>query len=142
MGSSNGPHLPSGHHLAPVRLRRVTDQYAGSTPARAPEYQDTNMRDRIIVTDYSDVKHGSPPWCYDPGNPPNIVEYKVDALCIGGPDGVRAYFMLDGMFCTAHGDDGHWWLASMLSVGYLPETIKSLEALLSAEKENNNGLLG
>jgi len=88
---------------------------------------------RIVVNDYSDATHGSSATHYDKNNPPEIIQYNVDAWCVGGDVGVRSYFIIDNSLYEAHGDDGHWWLVSKLASRFLAEIIEALRALSKEE---------
>ena len=58
----------------------------------------------ITVWDYTNVITG--------GNIPvtDALKHEVTALCVGGEDGILAFFYIDNLFCMASGDDGHWKL--------------------------------
>lgn len=91
---------------------------------------------KITVYDYSDASHNASARHYDKNDPPNVVEYTVNAWCVGGDCGVRAYFTLGskpGVLFVAHGDDGHWWLDSVIAVRWMPEMIKAMTAILEEE---------
>jgi hypothetical protein len=63
---------------------------------------------KITVYDYNDVWHGGQPW----GKPTEKVK-QIDvenAECVGGKEGILAFFEHEDYFCIAAGDDGHWWL--------------------------------
>ena len=63
---------------------------------------------RITVFDYDDVWYGSAPWHE---NIHGVKEMTVEnARCVGGIEGILAFFEYDEKFCIAAGDDGHWWL--------------------------------
>lgn len=49
------------------------------------------------------------------------VRYDVEAWCVGGDEGIRAFFLINDMFCTANGDDGHWWLTDVCNKAWLKE---------------------
>jgi len=85
---------------------------------------------KITVFDYSDATHNASARHYDKDNPPKVVEYNVEAYCVGGDEGVRAYFIKDGCLYSAHGDDGHWWLTSIIGLGWVPEMIEALEVIV------------
>ncbi len=84
---------------------------------------------KIKVTDYSDARHGTAPWHYDKNNPPWTKEYNVEAYCVGGEEGILAYFIIDDMLYTARGDDGHWWLAGVTSIHWIPEMVEAIKAI-------------
>ena len=87
--------------------------------------------ERITVYDYTDATHGSNAAHYDRNNPPEVKKYDVLTYCVGGEDGVRAYFVLGDSLYEANGDDGHWWLMSVCSVQWLTSIIAALVALES-----------
>jgi len=82
---------------------------------------------KITVFDYSDARHNSPATWYDKDNPPEVVEYNVEAWCAGGDEGVQAYWVQDRVLYIAHGDDGHWWLNSTIAVNWAAEIIAAIE---------------
>ena len=64
---------------------------------------------RIIVYDSNQVYNGQTnPYTHWPDKEELVME--VDALCVGGPEGIFAYFFYKDRFCMAHGDDGFWTL--------------------------------
>jgi len=76
---------------------------------------------KIKVFDYNGARYGSTinrinTYFDDPR-----VEFNPDAYCVGGAEGVRAYWIDDGWLYTAHGDDGHWWLDSRIGAQWLLE---------------------
>jgi hypothetical protein len=64
------------------------------------------MSKNITVWDYADVWNGSSSWHKVETN----TEYNVKAWCVGGVEGILAFFFHEDKFCIAAGDDGHWWL--------------------------------
>ncbi len=93
----------------------------------------------ITVFDYSDATHNSNARHYDKDNPPEVVEYNVEAYCVGGIDGIRAYFFKGDRFYEANGDDGHWWLMSVCGTGWLKEIIEALQAVEKKRKRIGAG---
>jgi len=81
---------------------------------------------RITVYDYQDATHNASVWQYDSNNPPETIKYEVDAWCVGGKYGIKAFFIRDGLCYEAAGDDGHWWLVVVFSAEWLEEMIKVL----------------
>ena len=55
--------------------------------------------------------------------------FEVEAFCVGGKEGVRAYFFHEGSFCVANGDDGSWWLMSRMHPNWVPECLAAMQAL-------------
>jgi hypothetical protein len=86
-------------------------------------------KQKITVYDYTDAIHG--------GQIPvteqeDVKKYEVEAWCLQGETGFRAYFYIDDMLCEAHGDDGHWWLIGRMHKHWLAEfkeTVNSIEPL-------------
>ena len=73
-------------------------------------------KERITVENYS----------HD-GMTPQRME--VDAFCVGGNDGVRAYFVHPDnpkWIVLADGDDGNWWYVSVIDRYWIPAMIKAL----------------
>jgi len=56
-------------------------------------------------------------------------KFEVFAWCVGGEEGIIAYFDLDGWLYEAHGDDGHWWLVNKFSMLWLSEIVKVLTSM-------------
>jgi len=76
---------------------------------------------KIKVFDYNGSRYGSahhPNSNYHDEDP---FVYTPNAYCVGGAEGVRAYWIDDGWLYTAHGDDGHWWLDSRIGAQWLLE---------------------
>jgi len=82
---------------------------------------------KITVYDYSDARHNASARHYDKNHPPEVVEFNVEAWCVGGDEGVKAYWVQDDRLYTAHGDDGHWWLNSVTSVNWAPGMIEAMQ---------------
>lgn len=72
---------------------------------------------RITVYDYP----------RDDTAPPEKID--VEAWCVGGEAGVRAYFFWNGLFCTAVGDDGHWRLVTRMAPRWVDECTQAMLAL-------------
>lgn len=69
-------------------------------------------------------------------------KYDVDAWCVGGTDGIRAYFFLDGMLYEADGDDGHWWVKSVSAdtwAGKMLEALNAANEHLKQSKTDHSG---
>lgn len=86
---------------------------------------------KITVYDYSDARHGSSARQYNKDNPPEVVEFNVEACCVGGEEGVRAYWVQDDRLYTAHGDDGHWWLTGVIALHWAPEMIEAMDEAIT-----------
>jgi hypothetical protein len=82
---------------------------------------------KITVYDYSDARHNASATHYDKNNPPEVVEFNVEAWCVGGDEGVQAYWVQNEQLYIADGDDGHWWLNGVISVYWVPGMIKAME---------------
>ena len=85
---------------------------------------------QITVFDYSDARHNASATHYDKDNPPDVVEYNVEAYCVGGDTGVRAYWIQDKRMYTAHGDDGFWSLTNVISIGWIQDMADAMIACL------------
>ncbi len=57
------------------------------------------------------------------------IKHEVEAWCVGGDEGIRAFFFIDNMFCTAGGDDGHWWLVDICDKAWLKEIKEAINAV-------------
>lgn len=79
---------------------------------------------KITVYDYDDNIHGGHA---SKGFKP--VKYEVEAWCVGGDYGIRAFFFIDDMFCTADGDDGGWWLVNSCHRDWLKEIKEAINAI-------------
>jgi hypothetical protein len=66
---------------------------------------------------------------YDLPSIPRIKKFEVDAWCVQGPTGFRAWFIKDDFLYEAHGDDGGWWLVGRMHIHWLPEFKKAVEAI-------------
>lgn len=87
-----------------------------------------DFKRKITVYDYYDAIHGSCPWHNNELE--NPVKYEVEAWCVQGETGFRAFFYIDDKFCEAHGDDGSWWLVSTMNkywVKEFKEVVNSIE---------------
>jgi len=82
---------------------------------------------KITVWDYNNAMQGGqrPPKGFEP------VKYEVEAWCVGGEEGIRAYFFIKDMFCEANGDDGHWWLKSVCH----KQWVKKIKEAINMVKE-------
>lgn len=80
---------------------------------------------KITVWDYTDAVHGGRyiPKDWKP------VKYEVEAWCVQGETGFRAYFYTDDGFCEAHGDDGHWWLVGRCHKHWVKEIKEVINAV-------------
>jgi len=87
----------------------------------------TARRCRITVWDHADRLHGS-------ALPPSMIKhspvrYDVEAWCVGGVEGVRAYFIIGDLLYEADGDDGNWWLVSVCHKDWLKSVLEALTGL-------------
>ena len=57
------------------------------------------------------------------------VKYDVEAWCVGGYEGIRSFFFVNDMFCTADGDDGSWRLVSVCHEDWLKEIKEAINAV-------------
>jgi hypothetical protein len=85
----------------------------------------------ITIYDYNDARHGTAP--RPSGARRGVKKYVVEAFCVNGPEGVRAYFMEEDIVCVAAGDDGHWWLLETYHEHWLPFIIEALSQLVNRE---------
>ena len=90
---------------------------------------------KITVYDYSDARHNASATHYDKDNPPEIEEYNVEAWCVGGDEGIFAYWIDGDTMYYANGDDGHWWLEGIVNKHWLKEMIECLQAVQKEEEE-------
>jgi len=82
---------------------------------------------KITVFDYADARHGSAACHYNFLHPPKVKTYEVEAWCVGGDTGVRAYWVQEERLFVAHGDDGHWWLDSVIGANWVSEMLEAME---------------
>lgn len=80
----------------------------------------------IVVWDYCDARHGGNP---SQGMDTDPVKFEVNAWCLQGETGFRAFFIIDETLYEAHGDDGHWWLVGRMNVYWLEEYKQTLDAV-------------
>ena len=65
------------------------------------------MKRKITVYQYNDIGQLSPkPYTKQK----NIKKYEIEAWCVGGIEGILAFFFYGKYFYIAAGDDGHWWI--------------------------------
>ncbi len=57
------------------------------------------------------------------------VKYEVNAYCVGGKDGVRAYFLMGKYMYEAHGDNGHWWIVGKIDKSWIEKIMNTISAL-------------
>jgi len=86
---------------------------------------------KITVWDYDDRMHGIsfPLNKRERIKPRSPVKYEVEAWCVQGETGFRAYFFLGDQFCEANGDDGHWWLMSTCHKHWVKEIKEAINAV-------------
>ena len=87
------------------------------------------MKQKITVYDYTDAIHGGRTQVT---RQKDVGRYEVEAWCVQGQTGFRAYFYIGDTLCEAHGDDGHWWLVGRMDkhwLSELKETINSIEEI-------------
>jgi len=90
------------------------------------------MKHKIRVYDYHDAMHGTPPWNAlgrSQGNEDPTV-YDVEAWCIGGPNGIRAFFLMDDIMYCASGDNGHWWLVERMHKQWIPKIKQTIDDMI------------
>jgi len=57
-------------------------------------------------------------------------ECKIKAFCVGGPEGVKAYFQHPDnskWLCIASGDDGSWWLSDIIDKYWVKGMVMALQ---------------
>lgn len=92
---------------------------------------------RITVHDSNQIYNGQTnPYTYNPNKKELVME--VDALCVGGEDGIFAYFFYEDRFCMAHGDDGFWTLNYACHKDWFMTFVKEAFAPLSVHVESKN----
>jgi hypothetical protein len=87
----------------------------------------SNHKCKITVWDYYDVLHGKCPW--HNSEHVDIQKYEVEAWCVQGETGFRAFFYLGDQFCEATGDDGHWWLLKTMHKHWVKEFKEVVEEI-------------
>lgn len=83
---------------------------------------------KITVWDYHGARNGAAPWHYQKGT--DAFKFEVDAYCVGGKAGVRAFWKEGDIMYEAHGDDGYWYLVGVISVYWVPGMIESMTEVL------------
>jgi hypothetical protein len=84
----------------------------------------------ITVYDYNDAIHGR---TFGRPSLENPVKYEVEAWCVGGDEGMKAFFFVGDMLCMADGDDGHWWLVDTCHKHWLKEIKEAINAVKEDE---------
>jgi hypothetical protein len=84
---------------------------------------------KITVFDYHDATHNASARQYDKNNPSKVIEYNVEAYCVGGDTGIFAYWIDGDRMFYANGDDGHFWLVGVVNKHWLKEMIEALQAV-------------
>jgi len=72
----------------------------------------------ILVNERSTKRHIKV-YNYNIKSLPRIGLIEVEAYCVGGDEGIMAFFFYNDLFCIAEGDDGHWWLTSIMDKGWV-----------------------
>jgi len=78
---------------------------------------------RIEVWDYENKMREQSPLRFRPKS------YEVDAWCLQGETGFRAYFIRGDIIYTAYGDDGHWWVVGGMHKNWLDEFKETVNAI-------------
>ena len=91
------------------------------------------MKHKIRVYDYHDAKHGTMPWSGNNSSKEPEV-YDVEAWCVGGPTGIRAFFLMDDTMYCASGDDGHWWLVERMHKQWIPKIQQTIDEMVKEMK--------
>lgn len=90
-------------------------------------------KQKITVYDYHGAIKSSAPWHYKENI--NPTRYDVEAWCVGGKNGIKAFFFINDTLYEANGDDGHWWLIGIMHKDWLE---KFKETINSIQFENKN----
>ena len=85
---------------------------------------------KITVYDYSGARFGASKGQIISYLKEEPLEYNVAAYCVGGRDGIQAFWTEGDMLYTADGDDGHWWLTGITHTRWTSETIVALASTL------------
>jgi len=87
---------------------------------------------KITVWDYQDNMHAGSnhvPENFEP------VKYEVEAWCVGGDLGIKAFFFIDNRICMADGDDGAWWLVDAFHMHWIHEIEETIHAVAEEERK-------
>lgn len=87
---------------------------------------------KITVWDYDKAFYGGAPHNREASEIPT--KYEVEAWCVGGEEGILAYFYIDDSLCVAHGDDGHWWFVWRCHKQWLPRIQKTVASIEQKDK--------
>ena len=88
------------------------------------------MKHKIRVYDYHDATKGTMPWsANDVSDEPNV--FDVEAWCVGGPEGIRAFFLMDDIMYCASGDNGHWWLVERMHKQWIPKIKQTFDEMIA-----------
>jgi len=90
---------------------------------------------RITVWDYNDAIHGGQH--FEKGLKEKPVKYEVDAWCVGGNYGIKAFFFIKNMLCMADGDDGHWWMVDSCHMNWVSEIKEAIECIAKEEADRS-----
>lgn len=88
------------------------------------------MTEKITVWDYDDVTDGG--HLLEDFKP---VRYDVEAWCVGGKEGIKAYFFVDNMICVADGDDGHWRIVGKFHMHWIHGIEEAVHAIAEEERK-------
>lgn len=81
----------------------------------------------IKVYDYYNARKGGDPSHYNGNEEPFLFE--VEAWCVGGSEGILAYFVMGDRFYIASGDDGHWVLKYTCGTQWLPKIKEAMNSI-------------
>ena len=59
-----------------------------------------------------------------PPGPDEIQE--IEAYCVGGREGARAYWLEGDLICSASGDDGSWWETDCINLSWLDQMFEAM----------------
>lgn len=84
---------------------------------------------KITVYDYYNRMHGGTNRCVCETENHVPIKYEVEAWCVQGNTGFKAYFYIGDLFCEANVDDGHWWLMSVCDKHWVKEIKEAINAV-------------
>lgn len=94
-------------------------------------YDNENFFGLLELWQYEQLKHDN---YFNPYAAKLVIT--VDAYCVAGDTGILAYFLYDGWFCMARGDDGYWQLMYRCHLAWAESIKDTLNLFFEREKEN------
>lgn len=89
----------------------------------------------IVVSDIKGVWDGES-YNYPPLWPEKFKVITVEAECVGGIDGILAFFIYEDKFCISSGDDGIWILNYTCDIKWKDEIKRTLLSLIKQIKKS------